>query len=146
MVAAQFATPPDMIAEASALILAIRSLGGAIGLAINNAIFTSTLGTQLPSRIAKAALPLGLPPRSLGLLIQALAADDKPALAQIPGITPRIIGAAANALVEAYTVSFRYCWVASACFIAVAVIGKYRLENSEEVLVLTVPQSECLLL
>ena len=125
MVAAQLSTPADLIAETSALVLATRSLGGTVGLAVNNAIFTSTLETQIPAKIANAVLPLGLPITSLKGLIGALTTQDEALLAQVPGVTPSIIGAAAGALTQAYSISFRYCWIASACFCFVALVGRH---------------------
>ena len=125
MVVAQLSTPPELISSASALVIAVRSLGGTVGLAINNAIFNSALSTEIPKRIAAAVLPLGLPPSSLGMLIGALAGNDQALLAHVPGATPQIIGAAAQALVQAYGIGFRNCWIAGCCFAAVAVVGKF---------------------
>ena len=124
MVTAQLSTPPDQISTASALVLCARSFGATVGLAINNAIFNSTLGTQIPKKIAAAVLPLGLPPTSIGGLIGALTTQNQALLAKIPGVTPPIIGAAGNALLQAYSIGFRYCWISAACFCFVAVVGK----------------------
>ena len=125
MVTAQLSTPPDLISTASALVLCARSFGATVGLAINNAIFNSTLSTQIPKKIAAAVLPLGFPPTSMGVLIGALTTQDQALLGKIPGITPPIIGAAANALLQAYALSFRYCWISAACFCFVAVVGTF---------------------
>ena len=124
MVVAQLSTPAELISTASALVIATRSLGGTVGLAVNNAIFNSALATEIPKRIAAATLPLGLPPSSLGMLIGALTAQDPALLAEVPGASPQIIGAAAGALKSAYGIGFRNCWIASACFTAVALVGK----------------------
>ena len=137
MVTAQLSTPPHLISTASALVLAARSFGATVGLAVNNAIFNSTLSTQLPKKIAAAVLPLGLPPTSIGGLIGALTTQNQALLAKIPGVTPPIIGAAANALLQAYSVSFRYCWIAAACFCFVAVVGKSNPHSLVEAVQLT---------
>ena len=121
---AQFSTPPDLIAITSGLMISMRSLGGSVGLAIYTAIFTHSLGSNLAPKIAAAAVPLGLPASSLGGLIGALAANNNTAVALVPGISPAIIGASVNALKDAYAVSFRWVWVAAACFSAVAVLRK----------------------
>lgn len=123
MVVAQLCTPPSLISSASALIIAVRSLGGTVGLAINTAIFNSALSTEIPSKIAAAALPLGLPPTSLGMFIGGLTTHNETILAHVPGATPQIIGAGANALVRAFGVGFRNCWIAASCFGVIAVIG-----------------------
>lgn len=125
MVVAQLCTPPALISTASALIIAVRSLGATVGLAINTAIFNSALSTEIPGKIAAAALPLGLPPTSLGMLIGGITTHDEEILAHVPGITPEIIGAASQALVQAYGVGFRNCWIAASCFCVVALIGMY---------------------
>lgn len=104
-------------------IIAVRSLGGTVGLAINTAIFNSALSTEIPSKIAAAALPLGLPPTSLGMFIGGLTTHNETILAHVPGATPQIIGAGANALVRAFGVGFRNCWIAASCFGVIAVIG-----------------------
>lgn len=125
MVVAQLCTPPALISSASALIIAVRSLGGTVGLAVNVAIFNSALATEIPSKIAAAALPLGLPPTSLGMFIGGLTTHNETIISHVPGVTPEIIGAGANALVRAFGVGFRNCWIAASCFGAVAVIGTY---------------------
>jgi hypothetical protein len=124
MVVAQLSTPPDLISTASALVIAARGVGGTVGLAINNAIFNSTVATEIPKRIAAAVIPLGLPPSSIGQLIGALTSQNTAALAKVPGASPQIIGAAAGALTSAYNVGFRNAWIAACCFCVVAIIGK----------------------
>lgn len=120
--AAQFSTPPELIAITSGLMISVRSLGGSVGLAIYNAIFNHSLEANLAPKIAAATLPFGLPKTSLGPLISALTASDLTAVSKIPGVTPTIIGAAVSALKDAFTIAFRYVWVAAACFSAVAVM------------------------
>lgn len=129
MVVAQLGTPPQLIAEASALILATRSLGATVGLAIENAIFNSVFTTEIPKKIAAAVIPLGLPPTSIRGLIGALTTQNEAALAKIPGVTPEIIGAAGGALLQSYSDSFRYCWIAVCCICFTAVVGRFRLYN-----------------
>lgn len=123
-VAVQLSTPPDMISTASALVIAFRSLGGVVGLAINNAIYNDSLSSNVGKKIAAATLPLGLPPSSLGALIAALTTHDDNSLAAVPGVTSSIIAAAERALVAAFGVAFRNAWIASASFMAVATASK----------------------
>lgn len=124
MVAAQFSTPPELIAIASGLMISVRSLGGTVGLAIYNAIFNGTLTQHLASKIAAATLPLGLPETSLGPLIGALTAHNSTALAGIPGASPDIVGAGAGALLDAFSMAFRNVWIAAGAFAFVALIGE----------------------
>ena len=98
-----------------------------MGLAIYSAIFSHSLAEDLAPKIAAAALPLGLPKSSLGALIGTLASGDTAALADIPGIKSDIIGAGFGALQDAYSIAFRWVWVAAACFSALAVVCKFYL-------------------
>lgn len=125
MVAAQFSTPPELIAVTSGLMISVRSLGGTVGLAIYNAIFNGTLSRNLVSDIAAATLPLGLPETSLGPLIGALSVNNATALGEIPGAGPDIIAAGAGALLNVFSMAFRYVWVAAGAFALLALIGKH---------------------
>merc|ERR1712093_366232 len=116
-------TAPEMISITSGLLIGVRSLGGSIGLAIYNAIFTGKFSANLGTKIAGAVLPLGLPASSLPAFIGALASSDTAALADIPGVTPQIIGAGVGGLFEAFSIGFRYVWIAAGCFTVVAAIS-----------------------
>ncbi|USP79338.1 hypothetical protein yc1106_06612 [Curvularia clavata] len=132
IVAAQMGTPPDMISLGTALPLATRSLGGAVGLAIDNAIYSNTLDENLSKKIAEAVLPLGFNASNLGALIKALVSNS-PTVNQISGITPRILAAAQHGLTEAYRLSFKSLWTSAACFAAAGVIGSiFILETQSE--------------
>lgn len=65
--------PASLIGNATALLLTIRGLGGAVGQAVANAVVQSKLEVELPARIAAATIPLGLSPSLLGEFIPALA-------------------------------------------------------------------------
>ncbi|KAK0614473.1 major facilitator superfamily domain-containing protein [Immersiella caudata] len=118
---AQMSTKPELIAITSGLVIGVRSLGGSVGLAIYNALFTSSMG-KMGANIAKVVIPMGLPPTSVGPLIGALNAHDDAAMFKIPGVTGPIVGAAAGALLETFASSFRLVWIAAACFVALAAI------------------------
>jgi hypothetical protein len=104
--------------------ISVRSLGGSVGLAIYNAISNNTLSDNLGRKVAAAVLPLGLPSTSIEPLIQGLMSDNETTLSNIDGASPSIIGQAGNAIQDAYTISFRYVWIAAGCFTVVAVMGK----------------------
>jgi hypothetical protein len=81
----------------------------------------------LGPKIAGAVLPLGLPESSLPALIGDLAANNQTAIATVPGITPQSIGAGVGGLFDAYSLGFRFVWVAAGCFMALATICKLSL-------------------
>ena len=130
--AAQLATPKHLIATTSGLMISTRSFGGSIGLAIYNAILTDKLSKNLGPKIAAAVIPLGLPQESLGPFIGALSAHDNAALAKIKGVTPKIIGAGAGGLKEAFSLGFRFIWVAGACFTVVAAVASIFLKDQKK--------------
>lgn len=124
VVTAQLATPPELIAITSGLVLSVRSLGASTGLVIYNAVLHAGLAKNLGPKMAAAVVPLGLPPTSLAPLIGALTSGNTAAVATVPGVTPEIIGAAALALQTAYNIAFSYVWATAAAFAFVALIGR----------------------
>ncbi|KAF6813564.1 PEP5 protein [Colletotrichum sojae] len=128
---AQLSTPPELIAITSGLMIGVRSLGGSIGLAVYNAIFSDQL-SRMGDNIAAAVLPLGLPPASLPQFIGLLVAHDNAALAQVEGVDLDIIQAGAGALLETYSLGFRFVWVAAGSITVAAAIGAFFLVELED--------------
>ena len=91
----------------------------------DNAIFTAQLSANTGPKIAGAVLPAGLPESSLGQFIGALTSQNQTALAAVPGVNGRIISAGVGGLFDAYTLGFRFVWVAAGCFAVIAVICKF---------------------
>jgi hypothetical protein len=120
--AAQFATPPKLIAVASGLNTGVRSLGGSIGLAIFNALFASGLDKNLVPKVTAAVIPLGLPENSIAQLIGGLSAGNMTLVESLRGVTPDIIEAAGLAVNEAYSVRFRNLFISGAAFMVVGII------------------------
>ena len=122
--AAQFATPRELIAITSGLMISIRALGGSVGLAIYQAIFTHEISSNLGPKVAKAVLPLDFPASSLSQFIPALINHDDAALKSIPGVTPDVIQAGVGAVMQTFVIAFRYVWVTAGCISFVAMIGE----------------------
>ncbi|KAL4879199.1 major facilitator superfamily domain-containing protein [Aspergillus karnatakaensis] len=76
----QLSTPPSMVSITTGILTAVRSLGATVALAINSAIFSNALSSNVESKMASSILPLGYPQEQLGVLIQALMAGDMIAL------------------------------------------------------------------
>lgn len=128
VVIAQLSTPPELIATGTSLMIAVRSCGGTIGLAIYNAVFNAAVSAHLGPNISKAALSHGLPPSSLPDLISALAREDYTAVQLVPGINYEIIEISVVALKEAFNVGFRNVYVTATAFGALALGGKSNLD------------------
>ena len=70
-------------------------------------------------------MPLGLPASSLTAFIGDLANQNTTALVTVPGVTPQIIGAGVGGLYEAYSLGFRFVWVAAGCFTVIAAVCEF---------------------
>lgn len=86
-----------------------------MGLAIVQSILSIETGKKIPSYIAQAVLPLGANPAQLGPIIGAATGNEALIEAilkgQIPGVTPQILGAAAQASEQAFADSHRFAWI-----------------------------------
>ncbi|KAF4626340.1 hypothetical protein G7Y89_g11820 [Cudoniella acicularis] len=121
-VAKKLSTPPELISVASGLLISVRSLGGTIGIAIYNAVFISATNDILQN-IGKAGTAAGLPSSSIEQFVTDIVGQNKTGFATIPGITPEIISAGVDALLDAYTTGFRNVWVSAIGFIVLAAIA-----------------------
>lgn len=63
-------------------------------------------------------------------MIGDLAADNATALATVPGVTGQIIGAGVGGLYEAYSIGFRFVWIAAGCFTVIAAVCKFTATSS----------------
>lgn len=129
---AQLCTPPSLIAAASGIIISARSLGGTIGIAIYNALFTSQL-VKVGDNVASAVVPLGLSPKHLEDFIAGLGSHNSTLLESIPGVTPEVITVGMNAYLDTFVKGFQHVWIAAACFVAVAaVLSVFLFDPSQE--------------
>jgi hypothetical protein len=112
--------------------ISVRSLGGAVGLAIYEAVFNHGIATNLGSKVAAATIPLGLPSTSVGSLIVSLTSGDAGAAEKVPGATIAITKAGALAVQEAFVVAFRYVWIAAGAFTLVALAGTVQSLSLQE--------------
>jgi hypothetical protein len=78
---------------------------------------------HLPSNVAQAAIQAGLPASSVPEFVTGLVGQNTTALLATPGVSPTIIGAGADALLDTYLKGFRNVWVTALPFVAIAAIG-----------------------
>ena len=126
----QLSTPPQLISIASGLIISVRSLGGTIGIAIYNALFTDQI-KHLSRNIGEATISAGLDTDYVPDLVNALRAHNETALEAIPGITKNIINAGDVAFKDTYVLAFRYVWIAGGCFVALATVASVFLYDPQ---------------
>ena len=118
----QLSTPHHLIATATAVTTSSRAVAATVFTAIYAAALSSRLPKEIAKYVPKAALGAGLPPSSLPAFIAALAGNEPAALAKVPGVTPKIIGAGVVALKQALADSIRVVYIIAAPFGALACI------------------------
>jgi hypothetical protein len=84
----------------------------------------------MSENVAKAAAAAGLPTTSIAQFVGDLLGQNTTGLALVPGVTPAIIGAGANASLDTYAKGFRNVWASAAVFIVFAAISKFSSNNS----------------
>lgn len=119
----QLSTPHHLIATATALTVSSRAVGATVFTAIYTASFGDRFKVKLPAYVAEAALKAGLPLTSVKPFVEALAANNKPALLKIAGVNPQIIRAGVVALKQAFADSIRVIYIIAAPFGIVACIA-----------------------
>jgi hypothetical protein len=111
---------------ASALIGTFRSGGGSVGSAIFSTIFNSVSSQQVKEQVTAAALQAGFDSKNLAILIPATiknAVGTVGAFSHVPGITPAVEAAAAQALKNAYADALKKVFLITIPFNVVAVIA-----------------------
>ncbi len=79
--------------------------------------------THIGENIASAAIEAGLPSTSVDQFVSDLLAENNTALFTIKGVTPKILGAGADALLDTYATGFRNVWVSALAPTVLAGVG-----------------------
>ena len=133
--AAQFGAPADLVADLTALLISLRSFGGAVGLGACSAIFNSQAAKTIGPTVASRVLPLGLPVSSLGALIGGISSFHFADLPLIPGVTPEIIQAGVLGFKEGFLRSQRGNWILMAAMSFLGAIVICFISNHKEMYV-----------
>ncbi|KAG9246622.1 major facilitator superfamily domain-containing protein [Calycina marina] len=129
---AQLSVPPELITISSGLLISVRSLGGTIGIAIYNSVFKVQMA-HLSTNIGNAAVGAGLPLGSVSQFVTGIIGQNSTELVAVPGITPGIIGAGADALLNTYSKAFRNVWITALPFVVVAaIVSVFLFDPSKE--------------
>jgi hypothetical protein len=108
--------PDEIVGLVTGLGLSIRFIGGGIGYAIFYNVFQTKLTDVLPTLVAEAVIPAGLPVDQIAPLIGAFLSQNKTMIAGIKGITPTILIAAEGAIAEGFTEGFNMVYYVSLAF------------------------------
>jgi MFS family permease len=126
---AMIAAPDALITTCAALSLSVRAVGGSIGYSIYYSIFANKLTVNLPTYVAEYAVSAGLPIADAEYFVYTfLTAPEN--IAQVPGITPAVIAAAAKGVQWAYAESLKYVWYTSIAFGVLATVCALLLPNT----------------
>lgn len=80
---------------------------------------------MIPTNVASAALAAGLPSSSVEQFVGYIMVQNSTAAANVSGVTPTIVEAAAKAVLDTYATAFRYVWLSAIPFLVLAVIGMF---------------------
>lgn len=106
---AMIAAPDALITTCAALSLSVRAVGGSIGYSIYYSIFHDKLLHYFPLFVGTYAVEAGLPLDEAKIFVETFPLGVT-AVAKIPGVTPKIIAAAALGSEWAYAKSLHYVW------------------------------------
>jgi len=110
---------------------AIRTGLSAIATSMYSSILTTESAKYIPQKVIPAALAAGLPETSLPNLLSSIALGDFNA---VPGISPKIIAATADAVQAAYTLSFRTVYLCTLPFGILLIVAAILSPNVEQYL------------
>ncbi|KAK3067965.1 hypothetical protein LTR53_014821 [Teratosphaeriaceae sp. CCFEE 6253] len=128
----QFTAPHAYLSTATGLGFSARAIGGAFGSAVLDAIINGKLKSTLAPKVAAAAIGGGLPAASVPALLAAMATGE--GLAEIPGITPGVLAAAAEASQWAYAHAYRLAWWSVFPFVVIALVAVACLKGVKELM------------
>ncbi len=134
-VVATIVCPDDLIATVTALTLAIRVVGGALGYTVYYNVFLHRLGPLFVEYIGGVMAAAGIrSPEIIGDAIRLVAAAQFPALATLPAVAGNdslfhaIVAAGQRAYAEAYP----FVYYVSIVFGAVSILASLFLEDIEQ--------------
>jgi Fungal trichothecene efflux pump (TRI12) len=128
-------SPDEVIATITALTLSVRLIGGSIGYAVYFNVFENKLNEVIPTLVGTAVIKAGLPIEELPAFLVAVVARNNTALAEIKGITPRILLAAQSAGAEAYVLGFKQIYFVSIAFGGAAIVASLFLGDIRKYMV-----------
>lgn len=117
----QFTAPHAYLSTATGLAFSARSIGGAFGSAVLDAIINSHIASHLVPEVGGAAMKAGLPSSSVPALIEAFAAGT--GFDAVPGLNATIMAAAGGQREWTYAHAYRLGWSSIIPFVVLAIIA-----------------------
>ncbi|CAK4033324.1 MFS general substrate transporter [Lecanosticta acicola] len=98
----------------------IRTAAGALATSMYSSILTTELTKYLPKYVVPAAVEAGLPATSVPALLAGISSGS---FDDVPGITENVLGAIADPIKHAYTLSFRTVFLCTIPFSAILLVA-----------------------
>jgi Fungal trichothecene efflux pump (TRI12) len=128
--------PDDVIATATAITFSVRLIGGSIGYAIYFNVFENRFVSVFPTLVGTAVAEAGLQNRTdIAAFLQALGSNNRTAIAAVHGLTPQILEAAQEAVLDTYVAGFKRVYLVSIAFGGAAVLASLFLGNIKKYMV-----------
>lgn len=135
--------PGDVIATVTALTIAARIVGGAVGYAVYFNVFSHQLGLELPVLVGAACARTGVTdPGTVGEIIQLTGASMINEIRELPGINESIWAEIVASGQQAYANAYPWAYYCSVAFGAVSVLASLLLGDISDMMDDTVVASE----
>jgi Fungal trichothecene efflux pump (TRI12) len=119
----------NLIGTVVGFALSIRFIAGNIGYAIYYNVFYNRLVFVLPKNVIAAVIPAGLPQASAPSFVSALLTKNLTLIAEVKGVTPKVILAAQEAVLNSYVDGFSVVYYVAIGFGGVTIIASFFLGN-----------------
>ncbi|KIW77167.1 hypothetical protein Z517_09613 [Fonsecaea pedrosoi CBS 271.37] len=125
-------TPDHLIATAIMVASLSGTFGGSIAITVFGQIYQSSLKDMLPKAISTAVTKDGFPQDNLPALFEAYATSNQTLIAQVPGMTPQILQALNDAVLDASAKSYHNVWYTLIAFAAITTVIAWFLKSTKE--------------
>lgn len=117
----QFTSPHAYLSTATGLAFSARSIGGAFGSAVVDAIINGRIASHLVPEVGGAAIKAGLPSASVPALLEAFSAGT--GFDAVKGLNSSILAAATDQRHWTYAHAYRLGWASIIPFVVLALVA-----------------------
>ena len=131
----QFAAPHEYLSTASGIAYSGRSIGGAFGSAVLNAISNGYIHAHYRTEVSESAVKAGLPSTSASKLIRALRSRTPVISAtKVPGISTTSLSAAMETSHWVYSRAYQLAWWSILPFAVMAFISVFFIRDVKDLM------------